>query len=381
MQKNFSKWVSFWGNAMSISENRPESYSKNITLRYPLFCPFDGDKIRLNFDNYCGTEKISIEKTTVLSNGKFVGVTFGGQQKAEIFAGKELVSDEIDVSVKSGSTIIVSFYLKEFTQMRSSVYVQGPLSGGKYAIGDQTETLDFDMNSSRKTGICYFLSNASVRTEEQNRALVCYGDSITAQDWPDHLAQKLFSEGIRNLSVVRKATSGSRILREYSCITYESYGLKGTNRFNHELPVDGAETVLIQQGINDIIHPVGTDINPFRPMSDLPSVGELFSGIEWYICQAKKMGLKVLLGTLLPIEGWRTYAPFREDLKNEFNLHLKNAENSDGCVDFDEAVRDSENPKAFAQGFDSGDHLHPSSKGYQKMADCAFKALKKGGFI
>ena len=45
----------------------------------------------------------------------------------------------------------------------------------------------------------------------------------------------------------------------------DSYGLKGSNRFLHEIPAAGADTIIIQQGINDIIHPVGTDINPFRP--------------------------------------------------------------------------------------------------------------------
>ena len=30
------KWVSVWGNAVSIAENRPERYAKDITLRYPI---------------------------------------------------------------------------------------------------------------------------------------------------------------------------------------------------------------------------------------------------------------------------------------------------------------------------------------------------------
>ena len=34
------KWVSIWGNAVSIAENRPERYSKNITIRYPIHIPF-----------------------------------------------------------------------------------------------------------------------------------------------------------------------------------------------------------------------------------------------------------------------------------------------------------------------------------------------------
>ena len=47
----------------------------------------------------------------------------------------------------------------------------------------------------------------------------------------------------------------------------------------------------------------------------------------------------------------------------------------DGCVDFDKAVRDPENPVSFAPGFDSGDHLHPSEKAYAAMAAAVPLAL------
>ena len=30
--KRMQKWVSVWGNAVSIAENRPERYAKDITL-------------------------------------------------------------------------------------------------------------------------------------------------------------------------------------------------------------------------------------------------------------------------------------------------------------------------------------------------------------
>ena len=56
-------WATIWGNAVSVAENRPETYSKNITLRYPIYSHFAGDAVRLTFDNYCGTEPITIAKT------------------------------------------------------------------------------------------------------------------------------------------------------------------------------------------------------------------------------------------------------------------------------------------------------------------------------
>ena len=47
-----TKWTSMWGNAVSIAEHRPESYGKNLTLRYPVYAPFDGEALRFTFDNY-----------------------------------------------------------------------------------------------------------------------------------------------------------------------------------------------------------------------------------------------------------------------------------------------------------------------------------------
>ena len=369
-------WASVWGNAVSIAENRPETYSKNITLRYPVYSHFEGEAVRLTFDNYCGTDAITIAKTTVMIDDKFYTVTFNGSESVTIPAGENAVSDALKCHIKAQRTFYVSFYLEDFTQMRSVVFTKGPMSVGSYALGDQSETVLFDINKSRTTHYFYFLSNVAVYTAKENRTVICYGDSITAQDWPDYLAMRCIDEGHRNTSIIRRATSGSRILRQYECIVYESYGLKGENRFDHEIPnTDGADTVLIQQGINDIIHPVGTEVNPYRPMSDLPTVEQLIEGMKYYINLARSYGMKVYVGTLLPIEGWRTYAPFREEMRNAFNNWIRTTDLIDGYVDFDKALCDPNNPAAFLPQYDSGDHLHPSPMGYKAMADAVLKEI------
>ena len=367
MTKN-NHWVSVWGNAVSIAENRPERYAKDITIRYPIHIPFAGEAVRLTFDNYCGTEPITIHKTTVFYGGKFYPVSFSGQREVTIPAGENAVSDALTVELLEGEVLQVSFYLADFTLMRSVVFTCGPLSEGTYANGDETETVHLDRNTSRSTHLFYFLSNVSVLTQKENRTIVCYGDSITAQDWPDELALRCFREGYRHTAIIRRATSGSRILREYHCLTYESYGLMGSNRFHHEVPTDGADTVIIQQGINDIIHPVGERVNIFRPMSDLPTVEELIEGLKTYIAQARSYGYKVYVGTLLPMGGWRTDAPFRQDLRHAYNDFIRSTDLIDGCIDFDKAVRDPEKPDWFLPEYDSGDHLHPSAAGYRRMA-------------
>ena len=136
------------------------------------------------------------------------------------------------------------------------------------------------------------------------------------------------------------------------------------------MQVAGASAVIIHHGINDIIHPVGVETNKFRPWSDMPSAEDLEKGVEeFYIARARKLGIKVWSGTLLPIYGWRTYTPFRDEVRNEFNEWLRTSKNFDGCVDFDKAVRNPQKTEAFADGFDSGDHLHPGESAYKAMAE------------
>ena len=362
------RWVSVWGNAVSVAENRPERYAKDITIRYPINIPFGGNALRLTFDNYCGTEAITLHKITVFYGGEFYPVVVDGKRAVTIPAGETVVTDPLSIVLNEGELIQVSFYLADFTLMRSVVYACGPLSEGLYANGDQTENASIDILTSRRTQLFYFLSNVSVLTHWDNRAIVCYGDSITAQDWPDDLAMRCFQEGYNKTAIIRRATSGSRILREYHCLTYESYGLMGSNRFDHEVPTDGADTVIIQQGINDIIHPVGEQVNQFRPMSDLPTVEELIEGLKTYIAKARSYGYKVYVGTLLPMGGWRTDAPFRQEMRHSYNHFIRTTDLIDGCIDFDKVLQDPNDPDRFAPEYDSGDHLHPSKAGYERMA-------------
>ena len=377
------KWVTAWGNAISITERRPENYTKNLTLRYPVLMLLDGEAIRITLDNFCGTEPVTISEVWIakaegdsrIDPDTCVPLTFSGSASVTIPAGKRIKSDPVQFLFQKGTHIAVSLWLKEFTEMRSSVRISGPLSGGFFALGNQTTLAQLDANTSKKTNLYYFLSDIEVLTGEQQRAIICYGDSITAGAWPDELMQRTLKIGDGTTAIVRKAVCGTRILRQYDNITYDSYGLKGETRFPREIEVSGANTVIIQHGINDIIHPVGTDVNPFRPWSDLPTAEELIDGLRMYIQIAKSKGLRVYLGTLLPIFGWRTYAEFRETLRNEVNTWIRSTDEADGCIDFDQAVCDPNHPAAFREGFDSGDHLHPSPLAYQKMADIIPEAL------
>ena len=209
--KRMQKWVSVWGNAVSIAENRPERYAKEITLRYPIVSPFSGSGVRLTFDNYCGTEPVTLEKVTIFCGSAFHPVTFGGERRVTLPAEGNAISDTLETPVTAGERLLVSFYLRDFTLMRSVVFTCGALSGGLYANGDETENFNISMDTSRKTQLTYFLSNVSVRTAPENRTIICYGDSITAQDWPDDLQLRCRKDGFEHSA--RISLPDVRILR------------------------------------------------------------------------------------------------------------------------------------------------------------------------
>ena len=376
----YTKWVACWGNATSITDRKECVYAKNLTLRYPVLMCFSGSKLRFRFSNLTGTEAITINKAFVAKKGSSpyspISITYSGNTEVRIAPGKEIESDEVEISVCRGETVEVSMYMADCTQMNAGTLITGPLSKGQYSYGDYaaSETLPLDLT--RNTNWFYFLNTIDILTEEKNRALICYGDSITAQSWPDYLSLRCMEKGYENVAIIRRAVSGTRILRQYDCITYQAYGLKGETRFPIEMNVAGAETVIIQHGINDIIHPVGKEVNPFRPWSDMPTCKELEKGVEdIYVSHARSLGLKVWAGTLVPIYGWRTYNENRDAMRQEFNSWLMSSPLFDGCIDFDKAVRNPENTVSFAPGFDSGDHLHPSEKAYADMAECVPEEL------
>ncbi len=373
-ENQFTKWVACWGTATSITKRTEVTYAKNLTLRYPVKICFNGSKLRFRFSNLTGTEDVKVTKAfcakRVSGGYNPIAITKNTASAFSIPAGKEIQSDEISVDVNAGDTIEVSMYFADFTQMNAGTVILSPLEKGSFAYGDFSEVETFPDNLSMSTNVFYFLNTIDIFTEEKKHALICYGDSITCCSWPDYLKERAFKNGEGNVSVIRRAVCGTRILRQYDCITYQAYGLKGATRFPIETNVCGADAIIIHHGINDIIHPVGVEVNKFRPWSDMPTLDDLIEGFQKiYVEPARKLGLKVYSATLLPIYGWRTYNEDREKLRNDFNEWLRTANDFDGCIDFDKAVRNSKNPKTFAIECDSGDHLHPSEKACALMAD------------
>ena len=367
---NFTKWVAVWGNSMSVTDPRPEGYAKDITLRYPIHMPFDADALKIGLSNEPGIENATITRVTVLLNGVVYPVTKNGSREITIPAGEKIFTDPADIPVKSGDLPIVCLYLGDYTPMRASAGYTSPMaSGNMYFLGDQTENFTPDIKTGATIGRSWYLSDVSALTASDNRCVICYGDSITAQAWPDYAQLRAEKEGFTHTSFIRRAIGGSRVLRAYDCIQYANSGRASIDRFMPDTVVDGADTVIILQGVNDLIHPVGVEENPHRPMSDLPTADELIGGLKTLIAQARDKGLKVYMGTIMPFFGWSTYKPFREEIRQAVNAFIRTTDLIDGCVDFDAAIRDENAENGCRAGMMTPDNLHPANPGHKVMAE------------
>ena len=174
------KWVTTWGNAISIAERKPENYGKNLTLRYPLIMQLDGDAVRFTLDNFCGSEAVTVSSASVAMScgGSSVQadtikkVTFSGENTVTIEKGCQVVSDAVEFSIKRGDNIVLTLYFSDFTELRSGVLITGAYSGGFFAVGDHTQSAELPVDLSKRTNWYYFLSGADVLTSEKNRCVI-----------------------------------------------------------------------------------------------------------------------------------------------------------------------------------------------------------------
>lgn len=363
-----AKWVAVWGSAPSYTAPSPCRYAKDMTLRYNLRAMLSGSRIRLHLNNLYGKENAVITRMFVGAEGKeILPVTFGGDTACRLDAGAQVISDEIPFALTRGEDYFVSFYLADMTPLHCGTNDTGPLCRFQYAEGDHAQEYVLPEFHTTTTETAFFLDTIDVLTEDdQAHALVCFGDSITAQAWPDYLMLRVLREEREHLSVIRRGIGGSRVLRQYETLLNRHYGSRGHDRFEREISAAGVDRVVILHGINDIIHPVGTT---YRPWSDLPTADELIEGLLWYVNKAHELGKKVYLATIMPIKGWTTYLPEREAIRAEVNAWIRSQEDADGVVDFDLANRDPDDPLRLRPEFDKGDHLHPSWPGAENMAE------------
>lgn len=375
--KKNTHWIGAW-NGSTVDFTFFKLNYKNQTLRTIVTSTFPGSKERIKISNEFGKEDLTIgavsfavvnSEGVVYKNSQST-VTFNGKTEVTIEKGTFIWSDPVEVPIRALDKVAVSIYLPG--EVKSITGAPGGVESYFSKEGDFTDSTDTvkyfkPIGTNLVPSISPFVTSIEVKTSKDNGSIIAFGDSITTFSWPDYLAKRLKEENVNNLSVIREAIGGNRILHHSESHIQGLFGPSGISRFEKDITEhEGAKYVIVLQGVNDIMHP-----GPGGPAPswEIVSKDDIIKGLEKYVELAHKHNLKIYGGTIMPFEGYKVYSKDLETKRKEVNEWIRTSGKFDGVIDFDKATADLDNPSRLLPKYDSGDHLHPNDAGGEAMAE------------
>ncbi|NEW31998.1 SGNH/GDSL hydrolase family protein [Nocardia cyriacigeorgica] len=369
-------WVTAQQAAVDLWEpNWSTGGFENQTIRQVIRPTLGGDEVRIKFSNLFGERPLRIAAATIAEPADGAAVRaesvrpllFGGAESTEIPAGAETTSDAVDFPVTALRPVTVTIYLAEPTgpaTFHQTGNATSYLASGDH-VADPAAAPFTDTSRS-----WYYLADLEVNGTGAEGAVVTFGDSITDgaeatadadNRYPDVLATRLAADGSAR-AVLNTGISGNRVLTDS-----DYTGQSAKTRFQRDvLDRDGASTVILLEGINDI---GASELDePWVHPNPEVSADQLIAGYRELIALARADGLRVVGATLTPYKGAPYYSERGEAVRDAVNTWIRSSGEFDAVIDFERAVADPADPDAIAPAFDSGDHLHPSPAGYATMA-------------
>lgn len=191
---------------MLFTQNGSESVFGNTTIRQTLQVSLGAEKIRIRLSNAFGTNELAITKvtvslpatpevgTSVSQKGSMKTVSFDGRKDVVIPNGALAVSDPIDISIKTGSPLMISIYLEGGQSGFSVTGHPGSRTTSYLAFGDWADAQNITdpsvqstdhwfVHSPNTTSVTdsfrYLISGVEALMPAQYKSFAIVGDSIT----------------------------------------------------------------------------------------------------------------------------------------------------------------------------------------------------------
>lgn len=379
-------WVGAWAAAPVGAEAGTEQTGMaGRSVRNVVHTSAGGTGARITLSNLYGQTPLTLTHASIAvaadrnssaaAKGTMRRLTFGGgATSVTVPAGQQTLSDAVRLQVPSGADLLVTTY---------SPTASGPVTYHPYArqlsylaAGDRTEDATGTPYRER-TAIWRYLTAVDVLSSQADGTVVAFGDSITDgststesanRRWPDAFSQRLRAavaagQDVPRYSVVNEGISGNQILASRAGRPAENQS--GLDRFTRDvLGRPNVKVVVVDLGVNDTLHDARAD--------------HILTGLRTLVRQAHAHGIKVVGATLMPFGHYFRYTAARESVRQQVNAGIRSGTVYDAVVDFDKALRDPYAPRRLAPQYDSGDHLHPSDRGYRQMARTVDLADLKG---
>ncbi|GHE86290.1 SGNH/GDSL hydrolase family protein [Streptomyces fumanus] len=372
-------WVGAWSASPAAAEPGTETTGlAGRSVRNVVHAGAGGTSARITLSNLYGQTPLTITHaslaladgpgTAAAAPGTLRALAFSGSRRAVVPAGGQVTSDPVRLTVPYGADVLVSTY----SPTRSGPVTYHPRARQTSFLADGDRTGDSTGRAyTERTPYWRYLTALDVLSNEAEGTVVAFGDSITDgvtsteganRRWTDVLGARLreaVAEGrdVPRYSVVNQGISGNRVLTGGRGRPADNPS--GLDRFSRDvLDRTDVKAVIIDLGVNDILR---------DPAAADPEV--LLDGLRTLVDRAHARGLKVIGATLMPFGGHRGYSAAREAVRQEVNAEIRAGRVFDAVADFDRALRDPYDPRRLRSDYDCGDHLHPSDKGYARMAE------------
>jgi lysophospholipase L1-like esterase len=386
------RWVGTWAAAMHApSEGLGEAFPSQFfefdkqTVRQIVRTSIGGDQVRVRLANTFGDVPLVIgaARLALRDSGERIDpasdreLTFSGSPSITVPPGALAVSDPVALTVPALSELAVSIYFPEPTTS-TTVHALAFQTNYFSPMGDFTAEAAMPVEATAQSWV--FLTGIDVTVTEPTGVVVTLGDSITDgalstpdtnQRWPDLLAERLVGDANQPAKAVLNAgIGGNRVLNDPP----EGFEFAGPNalaRFDRDvLAQPGVTHLIVFEGINDIGLPTLSG-DP----TEFVSADELIAGLRQLAERAHEHGIVAFGATITPFEGSMVFSQEGEAIRQAVNDWIRTGGAFDAVIDFDEVVRDPQQPTRLLPAFAAGDNLHPNDDGLRAMAESIDLAL------
>ena len=373
-------WKGTWATAVEYTGqgDMPKESLSNRSCRQIIHVSFGGSELRLKLSNEFSTEPVEIKSVYIadtdasanweINGGTVKYLKFNGKKNVTIAPGKAIYSDNLKYALKAGQRLTITIdYGKQTPEHATSHRGSRTTS---YIVNSSVRTAkpkDKSFVEGEEVAHWYNLSAIDVKTDSATPVVAILGNSITdgrgsttnmQNRWTDFLSDALNADkpyGVLNLGI-----GGN-------CVVEGGLSEPAMKRFDRDiLGQSGVDKLVIFEGTNDI----GCSSKNYEHLADT-----LKACYKVLIAKAKAKGIKVYGATITPTKGNGWYSYWHEAVRQEINDWIRNSGNFDEIIDFDELVRDTQDPQRLKAEY-SDDWLHLNPKGYEAMGKFAAEKLK-----